>query len=234
MLESYESNQTRLHASGAGSATPNASVGASINTIIPSGSRDTATSTTTSSSTRNTSAERIRFRMEWPLSSAVVPSTVSVLQLCRGLWVGATEILAASHMSTRVIHIISILLIVAEFLVRLLQEYIEDAIKLPKAPLEVQVIWLAPLFTAIASYSLFLSLLVQLQPSSNAVVLAGVISLAMMECLVPVTLTGCSALFWFDMFSAETALLVLFVVWVAAAKKASDFDFAVSEWILFY
>lgn len=235
MLDNYESIQMRFHPSGVGLApdenlatrntttssttTSTTTTNTSSAATLPSSSNTTRTTTRTTTTT----SERTRFRMEWQLSRALVGSTLCVLHLCRVLWVGTTEILAASHLSTSVIHRISILLIVIDFLVRLLQDYLKDALKeSPEKPLslEVQVIWLAPLFTTIASYSFFLSLVVLLRPTSHAVILTGVVSLALVECLVPVTLTGCTALFWFNVFSAETALLILFVVWVAASVSS--------------
>ena len=209
MLDDYESFQARLHAG----------VGALGDT---DGSAVFGLNPSTSTSAVTTPRERIRFRMEWPLSRTPVgtSSTRSFVEICRCAWIRITEILAASHLSTSVIHRISILLIVGEFLVRRLQEYLEEVIKSPNDTLEIQVVWLAPIFTTIASFSFFLSLMVQLRPTSHAVILIGVISLALVECLVPVALTGCTALFWFDVFSAETALLVLFVVWVAASVSS--------------
>ena len=85
----------------------------------------------------------------------------------------------------------------------------------------LQAIWLIPIFTALASFTFFLSLMVQIAPGSQAIVLVGMMSLALVECcLVPVALTGCSALFWFDVLTAETSLVMLFLVWVTASVSS--------------
>ena len=215
MLDNNESIQIRLQEAGSSNgAVPE-----------PNGQGMTTTTITSSSSmttpTRNVSA-RTNLRLEWSLSSGLVsfgPSW-SVATLIRGSWIQATNVLAASHVSTVVIQKLSILLIVGEFLVRTLQKYLEENIFHGPPTLDIQVFWIAPIFTSIASFSFFLSRMIQLQPADHVAALIGVVSLAMVDCLEPLALTGCMALFWFDVFPAETALLVLFGVWVAAAVSS--------------
>uniref|UniRef100_A0A6U3AXA3 Transmembrane protein n=1 Tax=Entomoneis paludosa TaxID=265537 RepID=A0A6U3AXA3_9STRA len=185
----------------------------------------------------------ISFQWQWPVWNLVTRSTRSVFEIAQDVWEQSTEVLASTHIETKLVQRLSILLILAEFVRQRLIDCLEEAIQasaaaaalssstdpavvaasnIPMASptLEIQVIWLIPIFTAIASFSFFLSLMVQLQPTSHALVLVGLISLALVECLVPLALTGCTALFWFDVFSAETALLVLFIVWVASAVSS--------------
>mmetsp|Transcript_12362 Transcript_12362/g.16205 ORF Transcript_12362/g.16205 Transcript_12362/m.16205 type:complete len:237 (-) Transcript_12362:473-1183(-) len=172
--------------------------------------------------------------VEWPSPlNALIRSVCYMNDLGGTIWVLSTDLLAASHVDTMWLHRFSILLIAAEYLRQELQQYLQDTVFPGSFPadgsesptLEIEVVWLIPIITAIASFSFFLSLMVQLAPGSSdtnsqALVLVGLIALAVVECLVPIALTGCTALFWFDVFSAETALLLLFVVWVAAAVSS--------------
>ena len=78
--------------------------------------------------------------------------------------------------------------------------------------------WLLPITTMVASFCFFLSFLVQVQSaSSDSAVLTGMISLVLVELLVPVTMIGGTTLCCLGFITGETSAVMIAFVWVTSA-----------------
>ena len=78
--------------------------------------------------------------------------------------------------------------------------------------------WLLPITTIVASLCFFLSLIVQVQSSaSDSAVVTGMVSLVLVELLVPVTMIGGTTLCCLGILTGETAAILIAFVWVASA-----------------
>jgi hypothetical protein len=75
------------------------------------------------------------------------------------------------------------------------------------------IIYILPLLTTLFSFCISLTLLLQWQPM-EAVVLSGLVSLLVVECLVPLSIAFCTFLYVGEFVSIESAALLLAMVWV--------------------
>ena len=71
--------------------------------------------------------------------------------------------------------------------------------------------------TMVASFCFFLSLMVQVQSSSDSAVLTGMVSLVLVELLVPVTMIGGTTLCCLGGITGETSAIMIAFVWVTSA-----------------
>ena len=81
----------------------------------------------------------------------------------------------------------------------------------------VETHWLLPITTVVASFCFFLSLIVQVQSASDSAVLTGMISLVLVELLVPLSMIGGTTLCCLGTLTGETAAILIAFVWVASA-----------------
>ena len=116
------------------------------------------------------------------------------------------DFFVAAHVSTDTVHQVSILLTS----IYLLQPYLPFS---NVTIIQHQIIWLLPIFTSIASFSFFLALLVQWHPH-QVVIATGLVSILIIECLVPLAITSCTALFVIQFWTWESAMIILMLVWV--------------------
>jgi hypothetical protein len=90
---------------------------------------------------------------------------------------------------------------------------VEMAVELAQREPASLIIYVLPLLTTLFSFCISLTLLLQWQPM-EAVVLSGLVSLLVVECLVPLSIAFCTFLYVGDFVSIESAALLLAMVWV--------------------
>jgi hypothetical protein len=90
---------------------------------------------------------------------------------------------------------------------------VEIAVNLAqREPLSL-IIYVLPLLTTLFSLSISITILLQWQPM-DAVVVSGLISLLVVECLVPLAIALCTFLYVGDFVTIESAALLLTLVWL--------------------
>lgn len=90
---------------------------------------------------------------------------------------------------------------------------VEMAMELAQREPASLIIYVLPLLTTLFSFCISLTLLLQWQPM-EAVVVSGLVSLLVVECLVPLSIALCTFLYVGDFVSIESAALLLAMVWV--------------------
>ena len=85
--------------------------------------------------------------------------------------------------------------------------------------LSAHLLWILPALTTIVSLSLSLTMLLSWHPAET-VVLAGLIALLVVECLTPLAIAGCTALFFVQALTWDSAAIMLATVWLTSAISA--------------
>jgi len=140
-----------------------------------------------------------------PFIVAIISRTIEMLQSVLYHFI---EFFVAAHISSDIVHQLSILLTS----IHLLQPHVSFS---NATTIQYQIIWMLPVFTSIASFSFFLALLVHWHPN-QVVIASGLVSILILECLVPLAITSCTALFLIQFWTWESAIIILMLVWVAS------------------
>jgi hypothetical protein len=78
------------------------------------------------------------------------------------------------------------------------------------------IIYVLPLLTTLFSLSISLTILLQFQPM-DAIVVSGLVSLLVVECLVPLSIALCTVLYVGEFVTIESAALLLVLVWITCS-----------------
>lgn len=123
----------------------------------------------------------------------------------------AVESLAQTWIPDKVVYRVSIFLMAVERI----QDFLIER------PMEVDIHWLLPVTTVVASFCFSLALIVQLQSSaSDSAVM--MVSLVLVELLVPLTMISSTTLCCLGALTGETAAILIACVW-ATAGCCSDY-----------
>lgn len=151
---------------------------------------------------------RLSLEVEVPRLSSLYGSAIENFV---ATWEAGVDEIAQTWVPDKVVYRISIFLMTVE---RIQLWFVE---RFGKVSLSIDAHWLVPITTSVASFCFFLSLMVQLQSASDSAVLTSVLSLALMEMLVPVAMIGGTTLCCMDILTGEIAAFMIAIVWVASS-----------------
>lgn len=136
------------------------------------------------------------------IDSFVFDSFVSLVDQIREFGRDAIDFFNQTYLPIETVYRVSIAALIAQFIHRQLliplqyhHQSMQQAFSTPSPwHISAHLLWILPILTTIISLSLSLTLLLQWNPAET-VVMAGLIALLIVECLTPMAIAGCTALF---------------------------------------
>jgi len=154
------------------------------------------------------------------MDSFLLDATTAFVRQLRRYVADCIDALGQVHLPVHTTYRISIASLGAEFFHRqCLVPLHQQPMSLSSWQVSAHLLWILPVLTTVISLSLSLTLLLQWHPAET-VVLAGLIALLVVECLTPLAIAGCTALFFVQALTWDSAAVMLATVWVTSTISA--------------